>query len=377
MDDDQNGRQCTVETMDSRGRQMQQQWLQAGSNAQSLPENPDLQRRLDETQEIAGIGDWKYDAATGNVTWSRTILRLLKRAPLSGQMTFDEYLFYYGPDDSERLLKIMETVILGNERREIELRARLLQGEIVRHRCTLVPMLDRNGAVIGINGFLKDLGETKHELRGADSGLSKPPLVAVGSRDVLFRVSLPDGVCEYISPSVRDISGRPPREWYRRPFLVREILHPAWRDRFERKFNSFLAGVGPEDHLFPIVHLSGELRWMHLRATASRDEKGRICAVEGIASDITARMRQDVERKRLIRQLQKALAGARILSGLLPICSFCKKIRDDQGYWTQIESFLTEHCDLFFTHGLCPECLDVYYPEYRLPRNPTKQESAG
>lgn len=377
MDDDRNGRQCTVETMDSRGRQMRKQWLSSGSNAQSLTEAPDLQRRLDETQELAGIGDWTYDAATGNVTWSRTIFRLLKRAPLSGHLTFDEYLCYYGPDDSKHLLETMETVIMGNERREIELRAKLLQGEIVRHRCTLLPILDRNGAVIGINGFLKALDETEHTLKGAGSGTSKPVPVAVGTRDVLFRVSLPDGACEYVSPAVCDISGRPPREWHRKPFLIREMLHPGWRDRFTRKFNNFLVEGGPEDHLFPIVHLSGELRWMHLRATALRDEKGRIFSVEGIASDITARIRQDAERKRLIRQLRKALAGARILRGLLPICSFCKKVRDDQGYWTQIESFLTVHSDLFFTHGLCPECLEVYYPEYRLPRNPTKQESTG
>ncbi|MRR58770.1 MAG: PAS domain S-box protein [Deltaproteobacteria bacterium] len=377
MDDDQNGRQCTVETRESRGRQRQKQWLSSDSNAQFLPEDSDLQQRLDETQELAGIGDWKYDAATGNFTWSRMISRLLKRSPLSGHMTFDEYLFYYGPDDSKRLLETMEEVILGNERREIALRARLLQGEIVRHHCILVPILDWNGAAIGINGFLKALDETEHTLKRAGSGISKPALVAVGTRDVLFRVTLPDGACEYISPAVCDISGRPPREWHRKPFLIREILHPGWRDRFARKFNYFLAEGGPEDHLFPIVHLSGELRWMHLRATALRDEKGRIFAVEGIASDITARMRRDVERKRLIRQLRKALAGARILRGLLPICSFCKKVRDDQGYWTQIESFLTEHSDLFFTHGLCPECLEVYYPEYRLPRNPTKQESTG
>jgi len=372
MDDDQYGRQCSVETMDSRGRQMRRQLGPAGSNAQTLPEIPNLQRRFDETQELAGIGDWEYDAATGNVTWSRTIFRLLKRDPLAGHMTFDEYLFYYGPDDSERLLETMETVIQGNKRREIEIRARLMPGEIVQHRCTLIPMVDRNGVVTGINGFLKVLDETEHEPKVTESGLSRLPLIAEGTGEVIFRVSLPDGVCEYISPAVIEISGWQSQEWYRRPFLIREILHPGWRVMFERKFNNFLIGAGPEQHLIPIVHLSGEPRWVHLRAKTLRDGKGGIIAVEGIASDITARMRQDGERKRLIRQLRKALAGARILSGLLPICGFCKKIRDDQGYWTQIESFLTQHSDLFFTHGLCPDCLEVYYPEYSLPKTPEK-----
>jgi PAS domain S-box-containing protein len=375
MDEDQNWRQISAETTDSRGWQMRHQQRPAGCDIEPLPEVRNLQRRLDETQKLAGIGDWEYDAATGSVSWSRTIFRLLKRAPLSGQMSFDEYLFYYLPEDSERLLETMESVILGNERREIEMRARLLHGETVRHRCILLPMPDRNGVVTGINGFLKELDESEQDPEEAKTGFSKTRAIAANTGDVLFRFLLPDGVCEYISPAVLEVSGRPPREWYRSPFLIQEILHPDWRDRFERKFNRFLAGSGPEEHCFPILHVSGELRWMLLRATILRDGKGGIFAVEGIVSDITARMREDKERKKLVRQLRKALTGARILRGLLPICSFCKKVRDDRGYWTQIESFLTAHSELFFTHGLCPECLEVNYPEYRLTGTQEKKGS--
>jgi len=62
-------------------------------------------------------------------------------------------------------------------------------------------------------------------------------------------------------------------------------------------------------------------------------------------------------------ELRKALAEIKILSGLLPICSSCKKIRDDQGYWTQLESYISEHSEAEFTHGCCPECMKKLYPE--------------
>jgi len=54
------------------------------------------------------------------------------------------------------------------------------------------------------------------------------------------------------------------------------------------------------------------------------------------------------------------------LKGLLPICSSCKKIRDDKGYWQKVESFISEHTEVEFTHGICPECVRRVYPEYTL-----------
>jgi response regulator RpfG family c-di-GMP phosphodiesterase len=62
-------------------------------------------------------------------------------------------------------------------------------------------------------------------------------------------------------------------------------------------------------------------------------------------------------------ELQKALAQIKTLSGLLPICASCKKIRDDQGYWTQLEHYISEHSEAVFTHGCCPECMKKLYPE--------------
>ena len=65
-----------------------------------------------------------------------------------------------------------------------------------------------------------------------------------------------------------------------------------------------------------------------------------------------------------VAELERTLAELRTLSGLLPICANCKKIRDDQGYWQQIEEYISEHSAATFSHGICPECLQVLYPEY-------------
>jgi YesN/AraC family two-component response regulator len=76
------------------------------------------------------------------------------------------------------------------------------------------------------------------------------------------------------------------------------------------------------------------------------------------------RQRHQQERDNLIVELQEALATIKTLHGILPICSSCKKIRDDKGAWTQMEAYITEHTDAEFSHGICSECAQKLYPEY-------------
>ncbi|MEI7729212.1 MAG: DUF3365 domain-containing protein [Verrucomicrobiota bacterium] len=85
--------------------------------------------------------------------------------------------------------------------------------------------------------------------------------------------------------------------------------------------------------------------------------------VHGYAGDVTSRKQAEAEREQLIQELQKALANVKSLSGLLPICSGCKKIRDDKGYWSQVESYVAKHSEAKFTHGMCPDCVKKYFPE--------------
>ena len=72
------------------------------------------------------------------------------------------------------------------------------------------------------------------------------------------------------------------------------------------------------------------------------------------------------EREGLILNLQKALEEVKTLSGLIPICSYCKNIRDDKGYWNQIEAYIHQHSDAEFSHSICPECAKKYFPDYKL-----------
>jgi len=82
-----------------------------------------------------------------------------------------------------------------------------------------------------------------------------------------------------------------------------------------------------------------------------------------LQKDIAMRKLAEQEREKLIRELQYAMARIKTLSGLLPTCAWCRKVRDDDGYWKKVEIFIEEHSDASFTHGICPECLQKNDPE--------------
>jgi PAS domain S-box-containing protein len=86
--------------------------------------------------------------------------------------------------------------------------------------------------------------------------------------------------------------------------------------------------------------------------------------VIAIISDITDRKQVEEERERLIHELQEAFTKVKTLSGFLPICASCKKIRDDKGYWNQVEEYIRLHSDLEFSHGICPDCAKKLYPGF-------------
>lgn len=85
-----------------------------------------------------------------------------------------------------------------------------------------------------------------------------------------------------------------------------------------------------------------------------------------LSKEISARIKIEEEREKLIHDLQQASSEVKILSGLLPICSHCKKIRDDKGYWNSIEAYIHEHSEAKFSHGICQECIKKHYSDFNL-----------
>ncbi|MBF0574185.1 MAG: hypothetical protein HQK69_10595 [Desulfamplus sp.] len=85
-------------------------------------------------------------------------------------------------------------------------------------------------------------------------------------------------------------------------------------------------------------------------------------------NEMTNMLRELQQKNREIQhkniELEKAYSQIKILSGIIPICMHCKGIRDDQGYWSKVEEYITQHSEAQFSHGICPKCMEKYYSEY-------------
>lgn len=136
------------------------------------------------------------------------------------------------------------------------------------------------------------------------------------------------------------------------PFEERPVLRALRHGDFTR------------DQVFDIQRPDGTRRTILGSAVPVLDEKGRIEGAVVVNQDITEAKRLEKEREDLLHSLEEARKNIKVLSGLIPICATCKKIRDDQGSWEQMEQYIRSHSEADFSHGICPDCMRRDYPEY-------------
>lgn len=108
------------------------------------------------------------------------------------------------------------------------------------------------------------------------------------------------------------------------------------------------------------LHKDGQVIPISLTTSPIRNNEGKVIGASGIARDISRQKKAEAERQRLIQKLSDTLRQVKTLNGLLPICASCKRIRDDRGYWQQVETYISSHSNASFTHGICPECVKKY-----------------
>lgn len=119
--------------------------------------------------------------------------------------------------------------------------------------------------------------------------------------------------------------------------------------------------------MIPVVIMTGSKDYELALETVKRGAQDYLFKGENSATAIVRTLRYAIERQQLTTELTKAMEQIRQLKGMLPICSACKKIRDDRGYWKRIEYYIMEHSDATFTHSICPECALKLYPELYKP----------
>lgn len=205
---------------------------------------------------------------------------------------------------------------------------------------------------------------------------NKYQLLAENTADVFWQFDLREQRFTYVSPSVLRLRGYTAGEVMTQTMEV--CLTPASLTTVQERLAETLAEFA-RGRTDPHVSLQeveqprkdGSTVWTEVSTTYILDKDGQPVAINGISRDITERKRNQKqierlsqEREELIEDLQKSLAEIKTLQGILPICSYCKKIRDDEGAWMQIESYISKRTDAEFSHGICSDCAKKAFPEF-------------
>jgi PAS domain S-box-containing protein len=161
-----------------------------------------------------------------------------------------------------------------------------------------------------------------------------------------------DGYFKRLNPAWETVLGFTRDELMSKPFI--EFVHPDDRERTLNQNRTVKAGGQALSFENRYLCKDGSYRWLRWNAAPDFGEN----VIYSVARDITENRQAEEEREALVRELRAALAEVRSLQTILPICSYCKKIRDDENYWQSVEGYISRHTNTTFSHSICPSCYE-------------------
>ncbi len=217
-------------------------------------------------------------------------------------------------------------------------------------------VVDKSGIITGVNPFhVKNMGKgrtTENDYLGQYI-CERPSIVA-------------SGIAQDFARTLRGV-----------PFEKNEVHFPALSGGGEGWFNVRGVPLTLEGRMIGAIYISMDVEQLKRAKDELQHHKEQLeelveartadvrVAYEKLREEDAIRRQVQQEREKLIVELQAALAKVKTLSGFIPICASCKKIRDDKGFWNQIEAYLSAHSDLEFSHSVCPECAQKLYDELK------------
>ena len=312
--------------------------------------------RLVDAQKIARIGNWEADLSTDELYWSQVIFDIFGFDSKSFKPSVKAFHNAVHPDD--------KSIVLESEKRSEQTGLHDVVHRIIRPNgeVRFVHELakrytDDNGKLVKLRGTVQDIterGQAEEKIRQGnillDSIIENIPNTIFLKDAKELRFTLFNSAGEELTGYSRDdLMGKNDYD-----FVPKEQA-----DFFMEKDREVLCGKGvvdiPEETLQ--THNKG-VRTLHTKKVPILNAKGEPEYLLGISEDITDRKRAEEALAEEHIRLQQALDEIRTLRGILPICSYCKKIRNDEGYWDHVETYVSAHTDAKFSHGICPTCFD-------------------
>ncbi len=264
----------------------------------------ELRYRLGQT--AAHIGTWEYDLQTDRFWGSDEAKRIYGFDP--DAVDFSTENVESCIPERQRVRQALLDLIDRGAPYNLEFEIRPENGSAPKFISSIAELhRDLHGKPKKVVGVIQDITEHKRAEEALKTSEERFRRLAENARDIIYRMSLPSGTYEYMSPAVTELFGYAPEEFYESPLLIRKVIHPDWHGYFEEQWSRLMWGEMPSTYEYPIVRKSGEIRWMNQRNILIRDKEDHIIAIEGIVTDITERRKSEEAHHKLNTELEERI----------------------------------------------------------------------
>jgi PAS domain S-box-containing protein len=269
--------------------------------------------------------------------------------------------FYTNPADREAHIRLISKLGFSKEY-PVDLRKK--DGSTIHGLITTVPRRDSQGKVVGFQGTIRDVTQRKR---------SEEEMRTTVRRFYTILSSLYSGVLIVTEEGSVEFANRAFCDMFDLNDSPEDLQGLEAEDMIRKIIGVCADPPAALARIRDVVAMRKPLKGEELAIRGGRAYTvdfipifvgGRSCGRLWHYTDITARKRAEVEKAELVVELTAALAQVNKLGGFLPICASCKRIRDDQGYWRQVEDYICEHSEAEFSHGICPTCAKKLYPDF-------------
>ena len=315
---------------------------------------------LNATGKMAKVGGWELDTNTLEVNWTEQTYRIFE-LPLDYLPHHGSGINFIYPDDREKVATAVQHALNQGVPYDLEHRLITAKGNELWARTICNPQIV-NGKIVKLKGTFQDITDLKKAEKALKESENRyrsmiefsPLGIGIVNTDGVI-VKLNQTLATILGYEVEDLVGINGAEGLTHPEDIikeKKFLKPLFSGEIisynlEKRFR----------------HKNGEYYWYNVTVAKMMGSSGDEAFLLGFIEDINDRKQLEQERENLINNLQKALAEIKELRGFFPICAKCKKIRDDKGYWQQVEKYIMDRTDAQFSHGLCPDCVRELYPD--------------
>lgn len=311
---------------------------------------------LKKAETLGNMGYWEWNILTNKLIWSDEVFSLYGLDPRKDKPTYETVVQTVGPECRDRFVKAIDDAIRIGAPFDGEYRMIGLDGKERFTHTTGEVIRNKEGTPVSMFGIVQDITErikaerTLRETKELLALFMRHSPVYTYIKEVTpteSRVLLAsENFKQMIGIAGSDMTGK----------TMAELFPPE-----------FAAKITADDYTVvsngKILKLDEELNGRSYTTIKFPLAQGERTLLAGYTIDITERRKAEEERETIILELKDAIVKIKQLSGMLPICASCKKIRDDKGYWNRIETYITEHSEVLFSHGLCPDCAKKAYEE--------------